>query len=523
MWRNEIPRDGDMEDVLAELRRTARLAAMRADGSLIEDNSMVGFIEKTLKFKMWGKQREIVRSIENNHMTAVRSCHAIGKTATSARAVIAYLETHPHSIVITTAPTSRQVRHILWRNIRTAAANVKNDGVLRGRVLTERYEIAEDWYAIGFKGSDNNSDAMQGYHASEILVVVDEAAGVAESVLEGLNAILTGENARLLLIGNPTSMSGTFRRAFHEDRELYNLITISAYDTPNFTEYGITREDILAGVWREKVTGPWPYPALVAPPWVEKMVLQFGEDSPFVQSRVDAEFPVDDESVLISLADIDVAVSTSEKVDPLAKKYVGIDVSRSVRGDETVVCLRQGQAEVGMEWWQGNDLMESAGRVISILEDYGFMDAEIRVDVVGVGGGLADRLREAGLDVVDVNVASASSDKTSWRIFRHEAWWQLAELYRERNIWPAEGHEFDARMIAQLTDIRKKFVPTYTKPEIESKDETKKRTGWSPDRAEAQMLAYCVIPLPPKKKKFKKPSGTLGLSRKARSGWYREM
>jgi hypothetical protein len=64
MWRNEIPRDGDMEDVLAELRRTARLAAMRADGSLIEDNSLVGFIEKSLKAPLWSKQREIVQSIE---------------------------------------------------------------------------------------------------------------------------------------------------------------------------------------------------------------------------------------------------------------------------------------------------------------------------------------------------------------------------------------------------------------------------------------------------------------------------
>ena len=38
-----------------------------------------------------------------------------------------------------------------------------------------------------------------------------------------------------------------------------------------------------------------------------------------------------------------------------------------------------------MEWWPGNDLMESAGRVRSVLSDWGFEDAEIRVDVVGVG------------------------------------------------------------------------------------------------------------------------------------------
>src|SRR5690606_34428875 len=223
--------------------------------------------------------------------TAVRSCHAAGKSHLGARLALSYVEQNPRSIVVTTAPTSRQVRNVLWRNMRAAYA--PHRGKLKGRMLTERYEISADWYALGFKGSDNNSDAVQGFHAENILVVVDEAAGVAESVMEGLEAILTGTGARLLLIGNPTSMSGTFRRAFHEDRHLYNTITINAYDTPNFTTFGITKDDMLNGTWEEKVTGPMPYPALIDPVWVERQFQRHGPESSFCVSRIDAEFPTD--------------------------------------------------------------------------------------------------------------------------------------------------------------------------------------------------------------------------------------
>lgn len=506
-----------LEGVISSFAEMAETAALRAEGVIVESATMLEFIENDLDSPLWGKQQEIVRSIEANPRTAVRSCHAAGKSHTGARAALSFVEQNPHSIVVTTAPTSRQVRNVLWRSMR--AAYTPHKAKMKGRMLTERYEISADWYAIGFKGSDNNSDAVQGFHAENMLVIVDEAAGIAESVMEGLEAILTGTGARLLLIGNPTSMSGTFRRAFHEDRHLYNTITISAYDTPNFTTFGITKEDMLNNTWREKVTGDMPYPALIDPGWVERQYMRHGVDSAFCTSRIDAEFPTDDDDVLFSLADIEAAMASEDKPEPTDKKYVGIDVARG-GGDETTICLRQGPAETYFDAWQGNDLMESVGKIRQILNERGYEGAEIRVDATGMGEGVADRLKELGYDVVRIIAGGASSDKSSWRNFRNEAWWQLKELYRERMIWPAEGHEFDPQMIAQLTDIRMKYGSTYTKPEIESKDDTKKRTGRSPDRAEAQWLAYCTPPKPTRKKKYRKPSKAISVYGKTR-GWQR--
>lgn len=495
--------------------KAAAALARIGNAEASEPQDMLSFIDNDLGGGLWGKQREIAESVATHSRTAVRSAHAIGKSHAAARIALAYIETHPRSIVITTAPTSRQVRNVLWRYMRSAGASAR--APLRGRMLTDRYEIAPDWYALGFKGSDNNADAVQGFHAEDILVIVDEAAGVAESVMEGLEAILTGTGARLLLIGNPTSMSGTFRRAFHEDRHLYNQITISAYDTPNFTQFGITRDDLLSGEWRKKVEGKrMPFPALVDATWVERQINVHGADSAFVQSRVDAEFPTDADNVLIALSAIENAMAQDGEVDSAHQKYVGIDVARS-GSDETAIVMRQGPAETYFEAWQGFDLMESVGKIRHLLDREGYEGAEIRVDVIGLGAGLADRLHELGYNVVPVNVAAASSDRTQWQNFRHEAWWQLGSLYREQMIWPAEGREFDPEMIAQLSDVRTKWSSTYTKPVIEAKDDVKKRSGRSPDRAEAQLLAYCT--LPPIKAERRPPGNSYQIQSKAKTGW----
>ncbi len=451
------------------------------------------FMSTVLGTQLWERQVEIGESIATHARTTVRSCHASGKSWSGARFVLWFLHTHPRSVVITTAPTTRQVRNVLWRNIRSAAARAIKP--LLGRALVQEYQIDADWYALGFKGADENSDAMQGFHAEDILVVVDEAAGVAESVLVGLEAILTGAGARLLFIGNPTSMSGMFRRSFHTDQHLYNTITISAYDTPNFTTFGITRDDMISGAWKDKLgDSPLPYPGLVDPRWVARQIELFGIDSPYVKSRVDAVFPSDDESVLIPLSHIDAADAEPQEPNPDSPLYAGIDVA--LTGDETTVCIRRGDVVLHEEQWRLPDLMESVGRAVSVLDRLGGKQINVRVDVIGMGQGFADRLRELGFNVTGVNVGSASSDKEQWQNLRHELWWQLRERFREERIAPAPGVSFTDVTKAQLSDIRFSFKSMYTKPVIEPKEETKKRTGMSPDRAEAMMLAFADLPRP---------------------------
>lgn len=388
----------------------------------------------------------------------------------AARIVLWFLHAYPGSVVITTAPTANQVENILWRELRSAFASARRP--LLGRCLTTRLDIAPDWYALGFKAADTEPDRFQGFHASHILVVIDEAAGVAETVYQALDAVMTSENARMLLIGNPTSVSGKFYEAFHSARDLYHCITIAAHDTPN----------IRAG----KTIRPY----LITEQWITDAITEHGEDSPYVQSRVHAEFPRVGENSLIPLAWIETA-HHREVHDLTGPLEAGLDVAR-MGGDRNALCIRLGPKVIAEYAWGGVDTMETVGRVRSILENYPPMDA-IKVDVIGVGAGVADRLTELGYPVVPVNVAAAPTDSEQFKNLRCELWWNLRERFREGQI----AGPFSETTMGQLASIRYRYDSRHTKPVIEEKDEMRKRGLKSPDEAEAVLLAFASLPTPP--------------------------
>ena len=78
------------------------------------------FFENILGVTFWEKQKEIVESIKNNRRTSVRSCNSAGKTYSVARIGMWFLFAFPHSLVVNTAPTNRQVVNQYWRHYRNA-------------------------------------------------------------------------------------------------------------------------------------------------------------------------------------------------------------------------------------------------------------------------------------------------------------------------------------------------------------------------------------------------------------------
>jgi hypothetical protein len=472
------------------------LSRQQAYRGAVEDapRGTAAFIEKVLGGNLWKKQKEIADAIDTHRRVAVRSCHGAGKSFITGRIAVAYLQQHPGSIVLTTAPNFTQVREVTWRNIRAAAASARAPlAGKRGHPLQTKWEVAEDWYALGVSPGKSDS-GMQGFHAPDILIIIDEAAGVGEHIYEQIEGLMTGTGARVLLVGNPTSVTGTFRAAFHKQRSIWHTITISAEDTPNFTAFGVTRTDVEQGTWEAKITGLLPYPGLVDPAWAWTQIETNGADHPTVRSRVWAEWIDGSEEALIPLALIEAAENRHDLIAS-GDRYLGVDAAR-YGGDEIAVHLRQGDISVACEAWRNMDTTEAAATIINWLDrrNLGPDDfADVRVDATGVGAGLADRLREAGWPVTDVHFGSASSDKTQWQNLRHELWWQLGERFAEDRVGTLRA--WDEVLMGQLADIRISYRnPLYTKPQIEPKDETKKRTGRSPDRAEAMVLAYATLP-----------------------------
>ena len=207
---------------------------MFSDGVVAREDP-VWFAKRFLDASPWSKQREVLRALRDHDLVAVRSCNGSGKTFTAALATLWWLCAHDEAMVITTAPTERQVKDLLWREIRHLHG--KNPEAIGGKLTSTRLELSDKRFAYGF--STDTAGRFQGFHSGNILVIVDEAAEMREFIFDAIFGCLTSENAKMLMIGNPSSLAGTFYDAFHKNRSRWKTIHISAFDTPAFrTEVG---------------------------------------------------------------------------------------------------------------------------------------------------------------------------------------------------------------------------------------------------------------------------------------------
>jgi len=414
----------------------------------------------------WFRQTEIMEAVRDHNRVAVRSCNGSGKTYIAAHVVLWWLMCFPDALVITTAPTEHQVRDVLWREIRRAYRG--HESLIEGKLLRTSLELGDKHYAQGL--STDLPERFQGFHEGHILFVVDEASGVREGIFEAIEGSMTSADAKMLLLGNPTSLAGTFYEAFHRRRELWHTIHISAFDTPN-----VKAGEVLM-------------PTLVTPKWVEEAKVNWGEDSPMYQVRVLGEFPSEAEDTLISLKLIEAAAEEDaiELPPEDAPAEMGVDVAR-FGSDRTVICVRRGERVIEMEALGRQDLMETAGRVRAAMTRHG--PKVVRVDGIGLGAGVVDRLREQGCSQVKgVNVAARANRPEHFANLRAELYDGLRERFQDGRIRiPA-----DPDLIGELAAVRYSFTSS-GQVRLEGKDDMRSRGLRSPDKADALMLAFAAV------------------------------
>ena len=434
----------------------------------------------------WSKQEEIILSVRDNRYTTVRACHDVGKTYIAARTALWFLYTHPQSIVVTTAPTMRQVENLLWRELRTA--HEKSKQPLGGEPLKTRLDLAPDWYAIG--ASSGDPDKLQGFHASsgDILIIVDEAAGVNEDAFEAIEGMMTAEKARMLMIGNPTSDAGSFR-ASHHSWDYANKIHISVFDSPNFVNNGITTIEDLVNIDLDKIEVINDY--LVSPRWASEKVEAWGIDSPMFQARVLGNFPSQSSNTVIPLNYIELA-SSEEVRDKLEAKggplRIGVDPAR-FGNDETVITPRYGGFIPEQSVHPYTSIPATAGLIKQFNRP---RPVFIGIDVDGLGGGVYDILAEEKFDgIAEIyNNGKALADDTglTFANLASQLWWRARLMFIAGDL----AIPNDDRLIMQLSTRKYKF--TGKGLTIESKDDWKKRfKGKSPDRADSLIYSLADI------------------------------
>lgn len=415
----------------------------------------VFFVENVLGHTLWQKQKEILESVRDNPETSVRSCHASGKTFTAADVVHWWLLAHPDSVVITTAPTFRQVKEVLWREI--GAGAVGRGLYPKGAVLDTKINISDKWYALGL--SSDVAEQFQGFHSPHLLIIGDEASGIPEVIFQAMDG-LTPE--RILLISQPSQNTGRFAETFK--RPHVHKITISAFDTPNVQE------------------GRQVIPGLITKQDVERIRTYYGEDSDVYRVRVLGEFPKADVDTLISVDEVAKAMDRESKVLPQFEKKMGVDVAR-FGDDRTVIVVRQMEAVIRKEVYSGIDTMQTVGHVLRIAKEMVIKPGNISIDVIGVGAGVVDRLKEQGWQVNAVNVGESPKDKEHFKNLRAELYAGAVKEWIKTASLPKDDDFYE------LANIKYKFDSS-SRLQMESKEDMKKRSLPSPDVADALMLTF---------------------------------
>lgn len=449
-------------------------------------NDPVAFVHDCFKWPE-GKQPTfyqdaiLARMVESGRL-AVRGPHGLGKTTTESWCVLWFSLTRDDAgedwKIATTASVWRQLEKYLWPEIHKWATLLDWDKV--GRPAFKRNELLDLALKLphgsAFAVASDQPSGIEGAHADQILYIFDEAKAIpaetfdaAEGAFSGAGASTSNE-AYALACSTPGEPSGRF----------YEIHTHKAGLEDWHTHHVTLADAILAG--------------RVAKDWAEQRALQWGTNSAVYHNRVLGEFHASDELAVIPLQWVEEAVERWKNWDGALPAFstVGVDVSRSDNGDRTVMALRYGQVLHELRDQPVADTMVTADLVYGLLREPG-NDADAVVDVVGVGAGVVDRLRQLGCAVRAFGAAERTdlvdrSGELGFANKRAAAWWTMREY-----LDPANGYGIclpdNDRLIGDLTAPRWKIMAG-GKILVESKDDIRKRIGRSTDDGDAAVQAF---------------------------------
>src|SRR5262245_32725833 len=424
---------------------------------LYEDDP-VGFTEDILgmtTLQEW--QKQLMRAVARGaRRVSVRAGHGVGKSALCAFIIIWWMVCRYPQRTIITAPTAGQLFDALFVEVKFWIGKLPPPVRTLFDTFSDRIELRanpEGSFVSARTSSPERPEALAGVHSDHVLLVCDEASGIPEQVFEAASGSLSSFNATMILIGNPVRLEGLFFRTHHQLRSDWHTAHVSCVGSP-----------------------------LVTQDFIDQIAATYGEDSNAYRVRVLGEFPKTSDDQLIPQELVVAAQSRDIVLDPYVPLRYGVDVAR-YGADRTALCKRRGNVVQEVKWWPASDLMETTGRILhEAMQDH---PDEICVDSIGMGAGVADRLREQGYNVRDVNVGETTAVNLMAARLRDDLWLQVRDWLNTRAV----KLPFDDELKAELCG------PTYTfmsngKIKVEGKADMKKRGLRSPDKADALCLTF---------------------------------
>lgn len=456
----------------------------------------VEFVEDIIGATPDEEQAKILRSVAANPMTTVRSGHGVGKSTVEAWVVIWFMVTRPFPKIPCTAPTQHQLFDILWAEV---SKWLRNNKALANELIWTKEKVymrgyPEEWFAVARTAS--KPDALQGFHAEDVLYIIDEASGVDDDIFEPVLGALSTPGAKLLMCGNPTQLSGFFYDSHNKNRASYATFHIDGRNSSR-----------------------------VSQDFVQTIINMYGEDSDVFRVRVAGDFPLQEDDIFIPLSLVEKSIVTefSPRKNP-DLIHIGCDVAR-YGDDKTVIGYKIDEKVTLYKKRQGQDTMKTADDIVMLgemlVQRYRLtpekdMPIPVKVDDGGVGGGVVDRLRQIKrndperfwwLEVYPV----IFGQRIKHKYYHDSTTYMMAIVKKLLQPFDEDTGERkpvelilpdDQDLVAQLSG-RKYALTEASKIKIESKKEVKKRGQPSPDEADCVLL-LCLPVKPPKKKGVRK-------------------
>lgn len=351
-------------------------------------------------------------------------------------------------------------------------------------------EHPETWFlsARGYPKSakaEEIGSALAGTHSRFPFALLDEIGRMPVVVGQKASQLFTGgvKDALIMAAGNPTSVDGLLYHIAEKERELWNLITITADpDDKNRTP----RVDI---------------------EHAREQIRLHGRENPWVMSTILGLFPPGSINALFSVDEVEKAqkVHIHETLYQFVEKRIGVDVA--LYGDDrTVFVPRQGLAVFSPEIvvMRTQEPEKISAKLIdlklAIESDREFID-----DTGGWGSGVISHYKLAGYHPVRVQAAGAATDPRFYNK-RAEMWFRMREHVRSGGALP------------NLPEAVAEFTTTeYTMKDgkmlLIPKDMVKKKLLRSPDIADATAQTFA---LPDSPRKFLRSApGAAGMNGRA--------
>ena len=420
------------------------------------------FVETMLNAKPEKWQKEVLESLLTDDKISIKSGHGTGKSALLSWIILYWLATKMPCKVAVTANTARQLNDVLMSECNKWHRQMPEGFKNLFEFKSDKISLvgASESFSSFVTSRRESPESLQGFHSPNMLFLCDEASGIPDIIFQVGEGSMSTKGAKTILTGNPTRNSGYFYDSHHSMKHKWKTFTVRCQDSSH-----------------------------VNPDFIKDMAEKYGEDSNVYKIRVLGEFPTTNDDSVIPLHLIDEA-RTRQNVEPSTEEIIwGLDISR-FGNDRTALAKRPGPPLIEkIKSWKNKDLMQTVGLVVTEYESLPFNKRpnEILIDSIGLGAGVADRLKELNLDcqITAVNVAELPSMQEKYMRLRDELWFLAREWFEGRDCKIPE----DDDLVSELTAPSYAFMSN-GKIKVDSKEIMKRKGFKSPDIADAFCLTF---------------------------------